>query len=131
MIARDEEETKCQDDKMAAETSPRRTSRGDSCQWSTAESCVVCFGEYAYGEHLCRLPCRHVYHAECIDEWLDGANHAWCPLCKLDLLSEQEHVAGPESDTRGSSRPAVNVAAPAASAATTERSQTLWGIEAV
>ncbi|CAM9503438.1 unnamed protein product, partial [Hapterophycus canaliculatus] len=56
-------------------------------EWSTAGSCIVCFGDYAYGEELCRLPCLHVYHAKCIDEWLDGPNHGWCPLCKTDVVS--------------------------------------------
>ncbi|CAN0466996.1 unnamed protein product, partial [Discosporangium mesarthrocarpum] len=32
-------------------------------EWSTEESCIVCFGDYLRGEELCRLPCQHVYHA--------------------------------------------------------------------
>ncbi|CAN0378334.1 unnamed protein product, partial [Hapterophycus canaliculatus] len=40
------------------------TTRGNSQQWSTAGSCIVCFGDYADGDNLCRLPCRHTYHAE-------------------------------------------------------------------
>ncbi|CAN0485840.1 unnamed protein product, partial [Laminaria digitata] len=35
----------------------------NSQEWSTAGACIVCFGDYAYGEELCRLPCRHLYHA--------------------------------------------------------------------
>ncbi|CAN0218894.1 unnamed protein product, partial [Ectocarpus fasciculatus] len=38
--------------------------------WSSGESCIICFGEYTEGDVLCRLPCRHTYHAECIDAWL-------------------------------------------------------------
>ncbi|CAM9195474.1 unnamed protein product [Ascophyllum nodosum] len=59
---------------------------GHSGEWSTAGACIVCFGDYSYGEELCRLPCRHLYHATCIDAWLDGANHAWCPLCKTGVV---------------------------------------------
>eukprot|EP00903_Cladosiphon_okamuranus_P018395 g16920.t1 len=69
-----------------SEVPERGTARGNSEQWSTAGSCIVCFGEYADGDELCRLPCRHTYHAECIDAWLDGPDHAWCPLCKSSLL---------------------------------------------
>lgn len=38
--------------------------RSDSGEWSTDRACIVCFGDYAPGDMLCRLPCRHVYHAE-------------------------------------------------------------------
>ncbi len=31
---------------------------------SEVGSCIVCFGDYAFGEELCRLPCRHLYHAK-------------------------------------------------------------------
>lgn len=37
---------------------------GSANRWSCADACIVCFGEYVDGEQLCRLPCRHVYHAQ-------------------------------------------------------------------
>ena len=40
---------------------PRETSVEE---WATGAACVVCFGEYLPGDDLCRLPCRHTYHAE-------------------------------------------------------------------
>ncbi|CAN0040602.1 unnamed protein product [Ectocarpus sp. 4 AP-2014] len=71
------------DDKEVPE---RGMTGGLSELWSSGESCIICFGEYAEGDVLCRLPCRHTYHAECIDAWLDGPGHSWCPLCKSSLL---------------------------------------------
>ncbi|CAB1108604.1 unnamed protein product [Ectocarpus sp. CCAP 1310/34] len=59
---------------------------------STRGSCIVCFGDYTYGEELCRLRCGHLYHAKCIDEWLDGENHGWCPLCKTDIISTSGYL---------------------------------------
>lgn len=38
--------------------------RRDLGQWSTDDCCIVCFGDYSRGDRLCRLPCRHVYHAQ-------------------------------------------------------------------
>ena len=32
--------------------------------------CVVCLGDYEEGDRLRRLRCGHVYHVECVDEWL-------------------------------------------------------------
>ncbi|CAN0003013.1 unnamed protein product [Ectocarpus fasciculatus] len=70
---------------------------------STGGSCIVCFGDYTYGEELCRLRCGHLYHAKCIDEWLDGENHGWCPLCKTAIMSasgylQSAHAGGGSSD---------------------------------
>ncbi|CAM9542364.1 unnamed protein product [Scytosiphon promiscuus] len=89
-------------DRRCSSTSPRATNAtgpgsGEAKgEWSTAGSCIVCFGDYVYGEELCRLPCLHVYHAKCIDEWLDGPNHGWCPLCKTDVVSAANFM--PTSD---------------------------------
>jgi hypothetical protein len=47
--------------------------------------CSICLGEYEEGEELVKLPCRHVYHEECITSWT--ANHVKCPLCNFDLES--------------------------------------------
>ena len=49
--------------------------------------CSICLGEYEEGEELCRLPCAHIYHAECINSWC--SNHTRCPLCNVDLEGEE------------------------------------------
>jgi hypothetical protein len=41
--------------------------------------CVVCLGEYEEGDQLRKLQCNHVFHVECVDEWLK--RHKTCPLC--------------------------------------------------
>lgn len=48
-----------------------------------APHCSICLGEYEEGEQLCRLPCSHVYHTDCINSWC--SNHTRCPLCNVDL----------------------------------------------
>lgn len=32
--------------------------------------CSVCLTDFTSGEQLRTLPCCHIYHKECIDEWL-------------------------------------------------------------
>ncbi|KAK1610383.1 hypothetical protein QYE76_034056 [Lolium multiflorum] len=48
-----------------------------------AATCSVCLGEFQLGETVRLLPvCLHLYHAECIDPWLEA--HSTCPLCRSD-----------------------------------------------
>uniref|UniRef100_A0ACD6AE49 Uncharacterized protein n=1 Tax=Avena sativa TaxID=4498 RepID=A0ACD6AE49_AVESA len=48
-----------------------------------ATTCSVCLGEFQLGETVRLLPlCLHLYHAGCIDPWLDA--HSTCPLCRSD-----------------------------------------------
>merc|ERR1712190_695737 len=32
--------------------------------------CMVCLSNFIVGEEVRRLPCNHLFHASCIDEWL-------------------------------------------------------------
>lgn len=41
--------------------------------------CVVCLGDYEQEDKLRRLACGHIFHVECVDEWLK--RHKTCPLC--------------------------------------------------
>ncbi|XP_044956093.1 RING-H2 finger protein ATL34-like [Hordeum vulgare subsp. vulgare] len=48
-----------------------------------AATCSVCLGAFHLGETVRLLPaCLHLYHAECIDPWLDA--HSTCPICRSD-----------------------------------------------
>lgn len=47
--------------------------------------CSICLGEYEDGDTLMKLPCKHIYHDECIGGWT--LNHVRCPLCNYDLES--------------------------------------------
>ncbi|KAG1342560.1 RING-H2 finger protein ATL3 [Cocos nucifera] len=49
--------------------------------------CAVCLAELSEGEEARLLPgCRHGFHLECIDMWLNF--HSTCPLCRSPVLSE-------------------------------------------
>ncbi|EKX50245.1 hypothetical protein GUITHDRAFT_50560, partial [Guillardia theta CCMP2712] len=47
-------------------------------------TCSICLGEFAEGEELKSLPCVHVFHCACIDQWLRLSSE--CPLCKRSVL---------------------------------------------
>mmetsp|Transcript_90347 Transcript_90347/g.292436 ORF Transcript_90347/g.292436 Transcript_90347/m.292436 type:complete len:558 (+) Transcript_90347:141-1814(+) len=46
----------------------------------TQQQCMVCLAEFAEGESLRQLGCDHLFHRQCIDEWLRRS--AACPICK-------------------------------------------------
>ncbi|XP_058082069.1 E3 ubiquitin ligase BIG BROTHER-related-like [Magnolia sinica] len=47
--------------------------------------CVICQIDYEEGESLVVLPCKHPYHSECINKWLQ-INRV-CPICGKEVAS--------------------------------------------
>mmetsp|Transcript_26553 Transcript_26553/g.68551 ORF Transcript_26553/g.68551 Transcript_26553/m.68551 type:complete len:446 (-) Transcript_26553:228-1565(-) len=44
------------------------------------DQCMVCLCDFEDDEQVRHLPCKHVFHTGCIDEWLGRDAH--CPLCR-------------------------------------------------
>jgi hypothetical protein len=54
--------------------------------------CPICFERFTDGDILRDLPCKHKFHALCVDPWLLNTS-ALCPLCRVDLsLASDEQV---------------------------------------
>ncbi|KAI8874480.1 hypothetical protein GQ42DRAFT_112886, partial [Ramicandelaber brevisporus] len=51
--------------------------------------CSICLEQFAIGDMVRVLNCRHVFHTACIDPWLSTAS-ALCPLCKTDNRTAAE-----------------------------------------
>lgn len=49
-------------------------------QASSQTTCMICLGEFSEEDACRRLPCRHVFHTSCVDEWLRRCTD--CPICK-------------------------------------------------
>nr|XP_010922977.2 RING-H2 finger protein ATL52-like [Elaeis guineensis] len=46
--------------------------------------CSVCLSPFVDGEYIRQLPpCKHTFHAPCIDMWL--YSHSSCPLCRASV----------------------------------------------
>uniref|UniRef100_A0A7N0VAE1 RING-type domain-containing protein n=1 Tax=Kalanchoe fedtschenkoi TaxID=63787 RepID=A0A7N0VAE1_KALFE len=51
------------------------------------EPCAVCLNRLEEEDAVRRLRCRHVFHAECIDKWIEyDHEHVTCPLCRAALV---------------------------------------------
>lgn len=49
-------------------------------------TCPICLDDYVMGKSMVReLPCRHIYHPECIDSFLLETS-SLCPVCKKLVL---------------------------------------------
>ncbi|GMI74134.1 ENHANCER1 OF DA1, BIG BROTHER [Hibiscus trionum] len=51
------------------------------------ERCVICQTRYKIGERQMKLPCKHVYHSECITKWL--SINKVCPVCNNEVFGQE------------------------------------------
>ena len=53
---------------------------------SDKKQCVICMEDFNNGDEVIYLPCLHVFHKDCLFEWLRGHND--CPICKFKITYE-------------------------------------------
>ncbi|KAL8482573.1 hypothetical protein ACS0TY_028031 [Phlomoides rotata] len=73
----------------------------DSC---TSATCAICLEDYTMGDKLRVLPCRHKFHAICVDAWLTSWR-TFCPVCKRDARTSNGEPPASESTPLLSSTP--------------------------
>ncbi|EAS29958.2 RING finger protein [Coccidioides immitis RS] len=75
---------------------------GERIQISENDRCLICLSDYAAEEEVRLLAkCGHIYHRECIDEWLTTGRNS-CPLCRGEGVSNSDNhgnTAEPESNS--------------------------------
>ncbi|CAK1545596.1 unnamed protein product [Leptosia nina] len=47
------------------------------------EKCTICLSVFEVDSDCRRLPCMHLFHMECVDQWLGTNKH--CPICRVDI----------------------------------------------
>jgi len=72
---------------------PRFAYASSNSQDNTFEQlqCIVCQLDFEEGEFemsLCKLPCKHAYHFECIRQWLQCKRN--CPICNVEVSSTNQ-----------------------------------------
>ncbi|KAK9152364.1 hypothetical protein Syun_010673 [Stephania yunnanensis] len=48
-----------------------------------SECCSICLAKYRDKEEVRQLPCSHLFHLKCVDQWLRIIS--CCPLCKQEI----------------------------------------------
>ena len=51
-----------------------------------AKDCQICFEKFQDADKIYKLPCKHLFHKECIDTWFKG--HNTCPVCRAVMPNE-------------------------------------------
>ena len=44
--------------------------------------CLICLYEFKKGDKVCTLPCLHIFHIDCLKNWI--IRNTSCPICKSD-----------------------------------------------
>ncbi|CAM0952674.1 unnamed protein product [Alopecurus aequalis] len=70
---------------------PSVTYKTKDVQDGNTEQCVICRVEFEEGESLVGLPCKHSYHPECINQWLQI--NKVCPMCSAEVSTSENKQA--------------------------------------
>ncbi|KAI6057788.1 RING finger protein 165 [Aix galericulata] len=58
----------------------------DGEKLDTDEKCTICLSILEDAEDVRRLPCMHLFHQVCVDQWL--ATSKKCPICRVDIETQ-------------------------------------------
>ncbi|KAG6879822.1 hypothetical protein C0992_011105 [Termitomyces sp. T32_za158] len=60
--------------------------REDRISYNCTERCLICLDDYQSDEDIRVMKCRHAFHQNCVDKWLEtGRNN--CPACRSKGVS--------------------------------------------
>ena len=54
------------------------------------EICTICVSEYEVGDQITKTKCNHVFHTNCISEWVKYKTE--CPVCRKSIQTIDESI---------------------------------------
>ncbi|XP_062510132.1 RING finger protein 11-like [Corticium candelabrum] len=59
------------------------TTAYDVSKETKRRECPICMMDFAIGDQIRLMPCMHIYHRDCVDDWL--IRSFTCPTCMEDV----------------------------------------------
>ncbi|XP_039049553.1 E3 ubiquitin-protein ligase MPSR1-like [Hibiscus syriacus] len=78
--------------KASIEAMPRIKVKG------SGSDCSICLEEFEVDEEAREMPCKHLFHSDCIEKWLQI--HGSCPVCRFLMPAETVETGGSDGDRR-------------------------------
>ncbi len=63
---------------------------------NTGDNCVICTETLSYVDRIFDIPCGHLFHARCLDEWL--VIKSTCPICRTSIDQHGKRNRGTRID---------------------------------
>lgn len=74
--------------KLIEEKNPASRYKKTRFIMDSSNECAVCLSLFEEGEFVRKLKCKHIFHKDCLDQWLQQ-DWATCPLCRSKVLPEE------------------------------------------
>eukprot|EP01041_Mallomonas_annulata_P003491 gene3491-6949_t len=65
---------------------PKVNVTADDIQEESNKECMICLQEHRVGALALKLPCSHLFHIDCAEEWLK--RKCTCPICNYELETD-------------------------------------------
>mmetsp|Transcript_25829 Transcript_25829/g.49043 ORF Transcript_25829/g.49043 Transcript_25829/m.49043 type:complete len:241 (-) Transcript_25829:157-879(-) len=66
---------------------------------SESRDCSICCYEITKGDTVRKLPCKHIFHQDCLMPWLEQQD--FCPVCRVAVATQVTSTS--QADSSGSS----------------------------
>lgn len=72
----------------------------DQSHLCSNSECSICMEKFVVGSEAKQMPCKHIYHSDCIIPWLSQNNS--CPVCRYKMPTTQVSLSANTSQGQGS-----------------------------